>query len=95
MSIVVVDALSQCSELERHSRRNGTWSANVGRRWRRRFTITASVDDGAGNTSTDSETGVIDTLAPSVEMLHSSSLTTTRPLFLGLKRGEQPVPYLY
>ncbi|WP_022944064.1 retention module-containing protein [Pseudoalteromonas ruthenica] len=69
VSIVVVDALGNVQNLSATIGADGTWSVNVGAALAEgEFTITASVDDGAGNTSTDSETGVIDTLAPSVEI---------------------------
>ncbi|TMO86781.1 retention module-containing protein [Pseudoalteromonas ruthenica] len=84
VSIVVVDALSNVQNLSATVGADGTWSANVGAALAEgEFTITASVDDGAGNTSTDSETGVIDTLAPSVEIDPLELTNDNTPLISG------------
>ncbi|TMP87892.1 hypothetical protein CWC05_06280 [Pseudoalteromonas ruthenica] len=84
VSIVVVDALGNVQNLSATVGADGTWSANVGAALAEgEFTITASVDDGAGNTSTDSETGVIDTLAPSVEIDPLELTNDNTPLISG------------
>ncbi|TMO43784.1 retention module-containing protein [Pseudoalteromonas ruthenica] len=84
VSIVVVDALGNVQNLSAAVGADGTWSANVGAALAEgEFTITASVDDGAGNTSTDSETGVIDTIAPTVNIDPLELTNDNTPLVSG------------